>query len=91
MQQPVCLGCAAVGRVTPTAVMDHVIPHEGDQGLFWDGERQPACEWHHNVVKQRLEHRFHKGELGEADLKLDSDVAVALTRELIEAGEGPKV
>ncbi len=61
--------------------MDHVVPHKGDQALFWDANnRQPACDWHHSVVKQQLEARFAKGELGPGDLRLDSPVAVALTR-----------
>jgi 5-methylcytosine-specific restriction enzyme A len=49
---PLCLGCAAVGRVEPTAVCDHIIPARGDQALLWDENNwQPACRWHHDSIK----------------------------------------
>lgn len=28
--------CRADGQVTPATVVDHVVPHRGDPGLFWD-------------------------------------------------------
>jgi 5-methylcytosine-specific restriction protein A len=28
--------CAAAGRLEPATVVDHVVPHRGDQELFWD-------------------------------------------------------
>lgn len=35
---PLCMcdQCAALGRVLPATVVDHVVPHRGDQRLFWD-------------------------------------------------------
>lgn len=51
--------------------------------LFWDPDnRQPACRWHHDVVKARLEALFDKGRIGNADLKLDSAVAMRMTLDL---------
>jgi 5-methylcytosine-specific restriction protein A len=80
---PLCLGCEALGRVTATAVTDHVVPHKGDAARFWDQSLwQPACRWHHDVVKQRLELMFERGALLLADLWLDSAVAVALSKRL---------
>lgn len=39
-------------------VVDHIIPHRGDQKLFWDrGNWQPLCEHHHNV-KTMTEDRY---------------------------------
>lgn len=32
-----CDGCRAAGRVTAAEVVDHVVPHRGDEALFWDG------------------------------------------------------
>lgn len=39
-------------------VVDHIVPHRGDQKLFWDrGNWQPLCEHHHNV-KTMTEDRY---------------------------------
>lgn len=79
-KHPLCLGCEAVGRVVATEVTDHVEPHRGDMAKFWNGELwQPACRWHHDVVKQKLEALFDRGEILVADLWLDSAIARRLT------------
>lgn len=84
LQHPLCLGCQAVGRVTPTEVVDHIIPHRGDRLLFVDPDnRQPSCAWHHDAVKKRLEQLFAQGKATAADLRLDSAMAIDLTRELM--------
>jgi 5-methylcytosine-specific restriction protein A len=45
---PLCVMCAAAGRITPTVDVDHVIPHRGDPVLFWDEENlQGLCKTHH--------------------------------------------
>jgi 5-methylcytosine-specific restriction protein A len=82
---PLCLGCQAVGWVTTTAVVDHVKPHKGDKMLFWDVDNnwQPACDAHHSVVKQRLEQAYAEGRATEADLRLDSPMAKAITLQLM--------
>jgi 5-methylcytosine-specific restriction endonuclease McrA len=80
-QHPLCLGCEAVGRITATEVVDHVVPHKGDMVLFWDQSRwQPACRFHHDVVKQQLELMFARGAIAEADLWLNSSSAIAITK-----------
>jgi len=35
-QAPVHSGCYDEHRVTLAYQVDHVVPHKGDQGLFWD-------------------------------------------------------
>lgn len=35
-KNPICETCKAKGIVTEATVVDHVIPHRGDQKLFWD-------------------------------------------------------
>lgn len=88
---PLCLGCEAVDLVTATTVTDHTEPHKGDPVKFWDPEnRQPSCDWHHDVVKQVLEKQFAAGLLTVADLRLNSTAAVTLTRELLSQGERPR-
>ena len=80
---PLCLGCHAVGRIRATEVVDHTIPHKGDVSLFWDmTNRQPACQWHHDVVKQKLERLFDAGKIDALQLRLDSGTAIRLTREM---------
>jgi 5-methylcytosine-specific restriction endonuclease McrA len=80
-QHPLCLGCEAVGWVSPTEVTDHVIPAKGDYELLWNQANwQPACRWHHNSVKQQLERMFAEGTATAADLRLDSPRAIEMTR-----------
>jgi hypothetical protein len=81
---PLCLGCqAAFGRDVPTAVTDHVIPHKGDMRVFWDRSKwQPACAWHHDAVKARLEVMLAAGQAQPEDMWLTSDLAVDLARSM---------
>jgi hypothetical protein len=52
---PLCAYCDAEGRATPADVVDHVIPHRGDQDLFWDRRNwQALCKTHHDQ-KSRAE------------------------------------
>jgi len=43
--RPVMSRCYDEKRITPVALVDHVIPHRGDQALFWDeeGNWQSLC------------------------------------------------
>lgn len=54
LKNPVCSwpGCSE-----PATVVDHIIPHRGDQKLFWDSESNWAglCAHHHNASKQKKE------------------------------------
>lgn len=44
-QTPVMSRCHDEGRVTIAYQTDHVVPHKGDQALFWDtdGNWQSLC------------------------------------------------
>ncbi len=80
---PLCIGCKSVGKLQKTEVADHVVPHKGDPVLMWNiANLQPACRFHHDVVKQRLEKMFDRGEIGRDELKLSSISAQQLTRDL---------
>lgn len=82
VHHPLCLGCEAVGRLTPTEVTDHIIPAKGDHVLLWDQDNwQACCRWHHDVIKQRLEHLYAKGQATASDLRLDSARAIELTKQ----------
>ncbi|TXH43827.1 MAG: HNH endonuclease, partial [Desulfurellales bacterium] len=46
---PFCVRCEEAGRAVPATVTDHVIPHRGDDRLFWDERNwQPLCKLCHD-------------------------------------------
>lgn len=48
-EHPLCIECEATGRVEAATVVDHRIPHKGDQVRFWDVSNwQPLCQPHHD-------------------------------------------
>lgn len=53
-QAPVMSRCAELGLVTPGEHVDHMVPHKGDQGLFWDerGNWQTLCRACHSRKTQ---------------------------------------
>lgn len=57
-QNPLCIRCKAEDKITVATVVDHRIPHRGDQKLFWDRKNwDPLCTHHHSSDKQREEAR----------------------------------
>ena len=67
-----CVKCKARGLLNPGTMrmdgtletnprriglrVDHIIPHKGDQRLFWDRSNwQPLCADDHDITKQREE------------------------------------
>ena len=47
---PLCVECRKEGRLVPATVVDHIIPHRGDQKLFWDESNwQALCKHHHDA------------------------------------------
>ena len=57
-EHPLCVMCQAEGRVAAATVVDHVIPHRGDQSLFWRRSNwAPLCAHHHSSDKQREENQ----------------------------------
>lgn len=56
-EEPFCRFCKAEGKLIPADVVDHIIPHKGDMGLFMDIDNlQSVCKSHHDSVKQKMEH-----------------------------------
>ena len=54
---PLCRMHEELGRVQLATVVDHKIPHRGDETLFWDrGNWQPLCKPCHDAHKQAQEH-----------------------------------
>ena len=55
-RHPLCIDHQRRGRVVAATVVDHIVPHRGDQALFWDSANwQPLCKLCHDGHKQRLE------------------------------------
>jgi 5-methylcytosine-specific restriction protein A len=54
LAHPLCVRCEQMGRLTPTAVTDHIVPHKGDRALFWDRSNwQPLCKSCHDAKTAR--------------------------------------
>lgn len=55
---PLCVYCDRNGLTVAANVVDHRIPHRGDQQLFWDQDNwQSLCKPCHDSVKQAEEAR----------------------------------
>lgn len=53
---PLCVKCKELGRITAATTVDHIIPHKGDQRLFWRRSNwQSLCTTHHSATKQAEE------------------------------------
>ena len=53
---PLCERCERSDRAVPATVVNHRVPHRGDQVLFWDRSNwEPTCKWHHDSEIQREE------------------------------------
>ncbi|MEY9097048.1 HNH endonuclease [Paenibacillus sp. RC84] len=49
-KHPLCIHCRNNGRLNAATVVDHIIPHRGDKGLFWDRANwQPLCASCHSI------------------------------------------
>lgn len=56
---PLCVYCQRVGKVTEACIVDHIIPHQGNQTLFWQQDNHQAlCKLCHDSVKAREEARL---------------------------------
>lgn len=48
-KNPLCTICQSNFKLTPATVVDHILPHRGDQKLFWDENNwQPLCKTCHD-------------------------------------------
>jgi hypothetical protein len=55
-EHPWCAMHERRGTKVPATVVDHIVPHDGDLGLFWDQKNwQGLCKHCHDAHKQRLE------------------------------------
>lgn len=48
-EHPLCISCYKERKLTKATVVDHIIPHRGDEELFWDRSNwQPLCKSCHD-------------------------------------------
>ncbi len=59
-----CVMHLACGAIEPATVVDHVVPHNGDEKLFWFGDLQSLCVSCHNNTKQQLEGKGFVNDIG---------------------------
>ena len=53
-RHPLCAACRAHGSLVPATIVDHVVPHRGDQKLFWDERNwQGLCKLCHDAKTAR--------------------------------------
>jgi len=59
---PMCVMCAELdGRVVAATVVDHKVPHRGDQALFWDrGNWQSLCAPHHDSHAKKRDNALQR-------------------------------
>jgi 5-methylcytosine-specific restriction protein A len=58
-QHPLCVPCEKAGRLTPANVVDHVVPHRGDQALMWDETNfRATCKRCHDQKTARQDSTF---------------------------------
>ncbi len=63
-EEPLCRLCQMRGRDSEATVADHIVPHRGDQSVFFDiNNIQPLCKPCHDRVKQREEKRGYTASL----------------------------
>lgn len=75
MRHPLCVCHLANGKVEPAGVVDHIVPHKGDQSLFWDsGNWQALCDDCHKRIKASVEDAYLKGDATVEDLRLDREM-----------------
>lgn len=56
--------CAVCGQ--PASVVDHIVPHRGDESIFFDRRNwQPLCHAHHGAKTMRENDFFRKKTNGE--------------------------
>ena len=78
---PLCVYCKRQGRLTPATVVDHIVPHKGDQALFWNASNHQAlCKQHHDSAKAAEEARGHSSEVGADGWPVDPGHPAKVTR-----------
>jgi len=55
-QNPLCAECEKLGRTVPATILDHIIPHRGNEALFFEPtNRAGLCKRCHDSKTRRGE------------------------------------
>jgi 5-methylcytosine-specific restriction enzyme A len=58
-EHPLCVLCEKEeGRAIAATIVDHIIPHKGDQELFWNEDNWQSVCVHHHAMKAREDGRW---------------------------------
>lgn len=57
---PLCVRCLASGKYVRATVVDHIVPHRGDQKLFWDRSNWQSLCKHCHDTKTMTEDRYQE-------------------------------
>jgi 5-methylcytosine-specific restriction protein A len=53
-EHPLCVECLKEGIYTEATEVDHIVPHDGNDKLFWRRSNwQPLCKGHHSAKTRR--------------------------------------
>lgn len=70
---PLCAYCMRQGKFVEAAVVDHIVPHRGDQALFWNRTNwQSLCKVCHDRIKAAEERSGRISGCGLDGLPLDA-------------------
>lgn len=62
VENPLCAMCSTETVPVLAEVVDHIMPHGGNEKLFWDKNNwQPLCKRCHSGAKQRIEQQNRVG------------------------------
>lgn len=61
MEHPLCEECKKNGAVKAATVVDHALPHKGNEDLFWDESNwQALCKECHDKKTAKEDDRWGK-------------------------------
>lgn len=61
--EPLCRYHAELGVIVPADIVDHIIPHRGDEEMFFAGPFQSLCKACHDRIKQSEERRGFRADV----------------------------
>ena len=58
-ENPLCVTCQGKGLIVAATVVDHIIPHRGNQDRFWDVSNwQPLCKSCHDIKTTTIDRKL---------------------------------
>ncbi|WP_244116465.1 HNH endonuclease [Burkholderia gladioli] len=74
-ENPLCVACREVNLIVPATDVDHIVPHRGDQKLFWNRSNwQALCHSCHARKTAREDGGYSNERLQRTQNDSDSSV-----------------